>query len=239
MSLNQDFKECSRHGKYESKTTKLFNQIIQIGCPQCIEEAERLESTKKANEDSERRISALQGLGIGKRYYESTFDSFIVNQENKEVFEICKKYADNQDKYRNGNCLLMIGKVGTGKTHLAVSILLSEYDKRVKYISVMRMIREIRSTYRSVGNEQAEINRFIDYDLLILDELGVQLGTESERILIFEVINGRYDSMKPTVFISNLNLKSLTEYTGERVIDRIRQGGQIAVFNWDSYRGKK
>ena len=39
--------------------------------------------------------------------------------------------------------------------------------------------------------------------------------------------------------ISNLDIKGLVDYAGERTIDRMKEnGGLMRVFNWDSYRGR-
>ena len=43
--------------------------------------------------------------------------------------------------------------------------------------------------------------------------------------------------MKPTILLSNLNIEGLGEYLGERVMDRLREGGgKMIAFDWDSYR---
>lgn len=73
--------------------------------------------------------------------------------------------------------------------------------------------------------------------MLILDEVGVQFGSESEKIILFEILNERYLNMKPTILISNLNPAALQEYVGERVMDRMREnGGIILKFDWKSHR---
>ena len=77
---------------------------------------------------------------------------------------------------------------------------------------------------------------FIRPDLLILDEVGVQFGSETEKMILFEIINGRYEQLKPTIVISNL-ADALTDYLGERVVDRLREGGgRMLIFDWPSYR---
>ena len=72
--------------------------------------------------------------------------------------------------------------------------------------------------------------------LLIIDEIGVQYGTDSERNILFEVINDRYEDMLPTIMISNLPLNELAPLLGERVVDRMLEGGAVLSFNWPSYR---
>ena len=49
-------------------------------------------------------------------------------------------------------------------------------------------------------------------DLLILDEVGVQNVTEFERTVMLELINSRYEAMKPTIVISNRGKVELPTY---------------------------
>ncbi|MNL75123.1 DNA replication protein DnaC [compost metagenome] len=74
--------------------------------------------------------------------------------------------------------------------------------------------------------------------MLVLDEIGVQHGTDTERMLMFSILNERYNQMKPTILISNLAREPLEKYLGERAFDRMREGGgRMVVFDWESYRG--
>lgn len=83
------------------------------------------------------------------------------------------------------------------------------------------------------------IKRHTQPDLLIIDEVGVQFGSDAEKLILFEVINTRYESMKPTILISNLALNKLAGFIGERVIDRMKDGGGCTLaFTWDSYRSR-
>ena len=75
--------------------------------------------------------------------------------------------------------------------------------------------------------------------MLILDEVGVQFGSETEENLLFDIINTRYEDRKPTILISNLDGAGVKKYLGERAFDRIREdGGKLIPFTWSSYRGK-
>ena len=81
------------------------------------------------------------------------------------------------------------------------------------------------------------IDAFASPDLLILDEVGVQFGSEFEKQLLFDVLNERYEKLKPSILLSNIPSEQLSDYLGERVTDRLREnGGALIGFNWDSYR---
>jgi DNA replication protein DnaC len=76
-----------------------------------------------------------------------------------------------------------------------------------------------------------------EVDLLILDEVGVQFGSDFEKNLLFEVLNSRYESRRPSVILSNLSQPEVQNYLGERVVDRIREdGGRVMTFDWASHR---
>jgi DNA replication protein DnaC len=80
---------------------------------------------------------------------------------------------------------------------------------------------------------------FAQVDLLILDEVGVQFGTEFEKVIITDIINRRYSDMRPTIIMSNLTSDELSEYLGARVVDRMYEGGGgVLAFDWESYRSK-
>lgn len=81
------------------------------------------------------------------------------------------------------------------------------------------------------------INHFASLDLLIIDEVGVQFGTPAEITILQEIINARYESILPTILISNLTFEQLKESIGERIVDRVTDGGRnCTVFGWESYR---
>lgn len=75
--------------------------------------------------------------------------------------------------------------------------------------------------------------------MLILDEVGVQFGSEAEKLILFDVLNERYERCKATILLSNLTATEVKDYLGERVMDRMREdGGKVVVFDWESYRGR-
>ena len=55
--------------------------------------------------------------------------------------------------------------------------------------------------------------------------------------MMFEIINKRYEQVKPTIVVSNLLGNDLKAFISERVLDRLRQGGgKLIQFDWQSYR---
>lgn len=96
----------------------------------------------------------------------------------------------------------------------------------------------MKETWRnSEASESEVLKNLIEPDLLILDEVGVQFGSDTEKLILFEIINGRYENRRATILISNLAMDGLKAYLGDRIIDRLREGGgRQVVFDWDSFR---
>ena len=224
-------------------------------CPTCKQElldereaAETIRALEQASQRQRRYFEALvEGAAIPPRFQDRSFENHHPPTEAaKKIHTICKQYAEEFPTNRKlGRGLIFCGNAGTGKSHLACAIanfIIREHKLSAVFMKVAKAIRTVKDTYRSSADktEQEAINWFKLPDLLILDEVGVQFGTEAEKYILFEIINERYEQLKPTLLLSNLALEALTQYTGERVIDRMKEnGGRLLVFDWKSHRGKE
>ena len=65
----------------------------------------------------------------------------------------------------------------------------------------------------------------------------MQYGSEFEKQILFDVLNQRYEQLKPAILLSNIPTEQLSDYLGERVTDRLRENGGVVIgFDWKSYR---
>jgi DNA replication protein DnaC len=114
-------------------------------------------------------------------------------------------------------------------------------SRAVMFATVMRAIRSVKDTWSKEAEktETEAIAMLTAPDLLILDEVGVQFGSETEKLILFDVLNERYEKRLPTLLLSNLDLGGVRTYLGERVFDRLREdGGEVVIFDWQSHRGR-
>lgn len=183
---------------------------------------------------------------IPARFASRNFDGYVATDRGQKIaLSVCRAYAEKwADKLQEGGSLVLTGGPGTGKTHLACAIgnaVMESGLACVLFVPVSAMLRSIKETYRkgSERSEQQAINDFCEPDLLILDEVGVQVGSEHEKLLMFEVLNERYQNMLPTILISNLPPEELEGFLGQRVMDRYRECGSVIAFNWGSHRGHR
>ena len=238
---------CATHGAFESRCR--FRDAWS-GCQACVTERKGAEVAQEAAKakaaEVERWQRRIGTAGIPPRFKDRTLDSFIASTEpQRKALAFALQYADDFDGVmQTGRSALFVGKPGTGKTHLAVGIALEvmqRWDSSALFITTMRALRRVKETWTR-GSEESEseaIGALVYPDLLILDEVGVQFGSETEKHLLFDVLNERYEQRKPSLLLSNLTSTEVSGYLGERIFDRLREdGGVDVVFDWASHRGK-
>lgn len=228
--------ECPRHGKFPNIVRRRFSPgrygdlSRNLGCPLCKrEEADR---------------AAYGSISIPRRFVGKTFDNYVPDEHSQKVYDFFRDYAEHlQDRIHAGTSVILTGKPGTGKTHLACALLFEAKKQGYSafFTNVRKLFRAVRDTWRegAAESESRVIDRYVALDLLAIDEIGVQAKSENERNILYDVLNGRYEESKPTILLSNENLPSIKDIIGDRSFDRLREGGGMA-FNcqWESYRSK-
>ncbi len=241
-------KTCEVHGEFTSTCigSKHFGPRWS-GCPTCAAQQEALIQAEEASRQEAfreaRRNEALDAAGIPPRYRTATFEGWAAPTEHhRQALAACREFAEGFDLVRqSGKSMILFGTTGTGKTHLATAIALAVHAKgyRAMYTTVAGLTRRIKSTWGEgrLEEEHQVLAQLHTADLLILDEVGVQSNSEWEKTHLFDLVNERYNWLRPTLVISNLDLAGIHRTLGERVIDRLRQAGGRAVrFEWESYR---
>lgn len=245
--------QCDKHAEVLIKQVRLSGSDWgKPHCDQCRaekEESERIaaqECAQNRRKDEERRRieEIYRRSGIPPRFAERTFAEYRADTpEALANLEQCRQYAEDFPKRCSaGQGIIMSGTTGTGKTHLAAAIanhVMREHGKEALYTTVGAAFRLVKDTYRhDSGKSETDALAFFSAPaLLILDEIGVQYGSDTEKNILFDIVNDRYERLKPTIIISNLGLNDLRQYAGDRVLDRMREGGgMVMVFNWKSHR---
>ena len=138
-------RKCSKHGAYTSTN---FNDYW-TECPQCtrIQRDKRMQERDKqeAIEREQRRWAAKIGsAAIPERFKDRTLDSYVAKSSGQQkALAFATEYAENFDLVlKQGRSAIFVGKVGTGKTHLAVGIALSimQQQRSALFVTVQRLI---------------------------------------------------------------------------------------------------
>ncbi|MDY6872440.1 MAG: ATP-binding protein [Chloroflexota bacterium] len=120
----------------------------------------------------------------------------------ENAFNQARQFAENREGW-----LLLMGRYGCGKTHLAAAIANYAIDAGVStlFLTVPDLLDWLRYAYS--GGDMSFEDRFEEIreiPLLILDDFGTQNATAWAQEKIFQIINHRYVNQLPTVVTSNL-----------------------------------
>lgn len=155
------------------------------------------------------------------------------------ILESCKNYVKTFNK--NSCSLLMIGATGLGKTHLSLAIA-NEIIKKgfgVIYGSTPNIVIKLEKSRFKINNQIINEEHFVDCDLLILDDLGIEFSTVFSNAILYNIINSRIMINKPTIISTNLSLKQLENSYTERMVSRIMGNNMLLEFAGTDVRQKK
>lgn len=214
-----------------------------------LEELEAIrenDSRELSHQIAERKRKAAQDKAIGRSGIEPLYQGCTVKnfeadtpektEAKRFAYDYIVKFDDNV-----GSGFIFGGREGTGKNHLASAICnaLIKSGKSCLVITVNELMQKLRNTYHTDSHltEDQFIRSMIDYDLLVLDEIGLQRGTDAERLAINQIVDQRISRMKPTGMLTNESAANVKEILGARVMDRMKMnGGRWISFDWESYR---
>jgi len=245
--------DCASHGSYTElggSLTGRDDRVKWFGCPACnkvLREQEEAQAAREAEAGRQARIEArLNHAGIPAAFRGRSFDAFKVESDDMaHALAIAKEYSENfwSRHAKEGTFLIFGGQPGTGKSHLALAIAQTAMLRgTVMYMDVMDVIRQVRGTWKKdSAKSEADVLRSLgsEIDLLIIDEIGVQRGTEDEQVILFDIINRRYRDLRPTILLTNLSGKAMREFMGPRIIDRLMERAIFVKFAWESWRARK
>jgi len=211
----------------------------QIEKKELIEAEERRARKEKEHKKAEQDRINSEISRFPKRYAHATFENYQIYNDSTAAL----KQERVISSLRSGNSLVMFGKNGTGKTHLAYAFLRENIlaGKRCKYILAPDLFDEIKSTYTKGSEENSKelIEKYARFDCLIIDELDKSFGTPSEFIGLYRIINARYDDMRPTIVMTNADDDTVISIVGRSCYERLIEHPGTAVYmDWKSYRAR-
>ena len=157
---------CPKHGYYLS-TNYIGDYWTE--CPECMtlvkkkkEDEEKLKYIKQEEERIQRRwMSKIKGAAIPERFKDRTLDSYVAKTSGqKKALAFAKEYAENFDQViKTGRSAIFVGKVGTGKTHLAAGIALSimQQQRSPVFVTVQRLIRRVKDSWRTKEETERDV----------------------------------------------------------------------------------
>jgi DNA replication protein DnaC len=138
------------------------------------------------------------------------------------LYEWCLNYAQKFGRFYVRN-MLMLGDPGLGKTFLSACIArtVAENGFSVVYDTAVNLFSKFEEQKFSKDVQegraaQSETRRYLNCDLLILDDLGSEMTTPFVQSALYTVVNTRLTQEKATVISSNLSMDGIrARYAGQ------------------------
>ncbi len=191
-----------------------------------------------------RRTGAFGGLDL-PIIREMTFESFYLGgiglspeaaQSLRNALRAAKNYAESSEGW-----LVLLGRTGSGKTHLAAAIAhhLEGKGIAVEFCVVPDLLEMLRSAFRedAHGGHFDEVFEAVrTASVLVLDDLGVHSATPWAQEKLFQILNYRYNAKLPTVITIGCPLDDLPDSWVSRMYDT--KVSMIFEIEAPDYRGR-
>lgn len=188
---------------------------------------------------------AFDRARIPKRFINCTLEDYVPNYSgnnptlNAAILQ-ARNFVKAYPHETYGKGLMLVGEIGTGKTHLAVAILkalITDRGAKALFYDCATLLDDLKNTYeRKVDvTEREMLKPIFEADVLVLDELGAAKVTDWGSDTIARVINARYNDGRTTIVTTNLpNLPPIgvierdnfapmrRETLGDRIGERMR-----------------
>lgn len=149
------------------------------------------------------------------------------------ILKMCKDYAENFN-HQGAQSLLFMGGVGLGKTHLTMAIVSEVVGKG--YLPVYGSAENLFTTIESEkfsGEGRGNYETILNCDLLVIDDLGAEMTTAFTKSVLYNLINTRILSKKPTIINTNLSMAEIQKKYDPRISSRL-----IGEYNWNKFLGE-
>jgi len=179
-------------------------------------------------------------------YYDDTQVSGtgISPRQNMEViYEICVEYARKfGSKSMN---LFFNGAPGLGKTFLSACIarVVADHGFSVVYDMASSIFAKFEDAKFQRTDDleglRNETKRYLECDLLIIDDLGTEMTTAFTISTLYEIVNTRLVTDRKTIINSNLTLTELNRKYSGQIMSRLEGEYQVLTFYGDDIRKKR
>ncbi len=143
-----------------------------------------------------------------------------------------------------GRNLILSGRPGLGKTHLAVAIGYRAIQNgfTARFVGASALIDELGEASRA-GRLREAAAEWVAPDVLIVDEIGYLAHAADAANVLFGVVDQRYLHQKPLILTTNKKLRSWGEVLHDHdlaavILDRVLERGAHMVLGGRSWRTK-
>ena len=155
-------------------------------------------------------------------------------------FQNCRRYAMTFTP--NSGNLLFVGGTGLGKTFLSACVAkaVAERGCSVVYETASRLFSKLEQAKFGGGEEaRKEANKYMECDLLILDDLGTEMPGQFVTAALYSLVNDRLQEGKPMVISTNLNVDEMARRYSPQIASRLHGDFTRLIFVGNDIRVMK
>lgn len=167
----------------------------------------------------------------------TTFDFSAIPQLNeKKILQLAQgEFIDRKES------IILVGNPGLGKTHVAsaLTVAAAQQMRRVRFFNTAALVTELIQAQQEQRLTQY-INRMLNYQLLVFDELGFIPFTTTGAQLMFQLCSALYERVA-LIITTNLAFSDWTQVFGDErltvaLLDRLTHKAHIIEFVGESFR---
>lgn len=153
------------------------------------------------------------------------------DRRNEKLSDVCLRYVEQWEEMKADNMgILFHGSVGTGKSFYACSIVNALLDGCVP--AVVTNFPRLLNILQNARERQEYIDHLNTYQLLVIDDLGVERDSPYAAEQVFSVIDARARAELPLIITTNLTideLKNPSTMQYARIYDRVLELCPISI----------
>lgn len=185
----------------------------------------------------------IKNSGLDKNFENYTFDKFDDYTKDLKIAKaICEKFPEDKE----AKTLLLLGRSGTGKSHLATATakkILEEKKEPLLYYRFREIMQELKGLTLDTQNRNNYMSRIKNVKNLYIDDLfkNTDFRSATERQYTFEILDYRYSKGLKTIVTSEYSFNKLLKID-EAIAGRLGQMCNGYLFNFDdveNYRSMK
>lgn len=212
--------------KCNTKKQTEINILGTIRRPMCL--CKCAAAKRAAEEDEykrrefEKKVQEMRRMGFPEAEMRNwTFANDDLT--NEMLTKAAQRYVENFPELRKrGKGLLLYGNTGTGKTYAACEIANALIDKG--YPTLVVNFSRVLNTLQGTFEKQEYIDGFNNFQLLVIDDLGIERDTAYAKEQVYNIIDSRYRSGLPMIITTNMSMEKIKnpqDIENLRIYDRI------------------
>lgn len=214
-----------------------YEQTIQNMTPEEMAERDREIERADAEAAARAKQERYEKSGAPRRYWRESLDTYKLTNDEQRKAAAAVAELINKVNAGKKHILVLLGGVGTGKTHLCCAAI---REIGGQYMTAAEMVEEIRhaKAFDAEATEKQIIERYANNKLSVMDEVGRGINATDEKYMIYSYVNAIYNMNGSAIITSNFSKSDFIQYVGAAVTDRLVEYGSIIEIGGESYRKK-